>query len=71
MPCVPTFTVRPHPDNGFVIIAAWPKGHVEQLVGVFDTSRDAEVWLGRYSADFIDQVGPPSRRVVQLDAHRK
>lgn len=71
MPCVPTFSVRPHLEDGFVIIASWPKGHVEQLVGVFTTSRDAEVWVGRHASDFVNQLGPPSKRVIQLDKYRE
>lgn len=71
MPCIPTFSVRPHVEAGFVIIASWPKGHVEQLVGVFDTPRAAEVWVDQYAADFVEQLGPPSRRVIQLDQYRR
>lgn len=71
MPCVPTFSVRPHSDVGFVVIAAWPKGHVEQLVGLFDSPIDAERWVERHSAEFIAQLGPPSRRIVILDEHRR
>lgn len=70
MPCVPTFSVQPHTEAGFVIVASWPKGHVEQLVGVFDTRVDAEVWVNRHSADFIHQLGPPSKRVINLDSRR-
>ncbi len=71
MPCVPTFAVRPHSDAGFVIIASWPKGHVEQLIGVFDTPHDAEIWVNRHAADPVEQLGPPSKRVIQLEQHRK
>ena len=71
MPCVPTFSVQPHSSAGFVIIASWPKGHVEQLVGVFETSLDARTWVARHSADFVQQLGSPSKRVVQLESFRK
>jgi len=71
MPCVPTFSVQPHSGAGFVVIASWPKGHVEQLVGVFETPLDANTWVARHSAAFVDQLGPPSKRVIQLDQHRR
>lgn len=71
MPCVPTFSIRRHSSAGFVIIASWPKGHVEQLVGVFETSLDAKAWVDRHSRDFVEQLGPPSKRVVRLEEYRK
>lgn len=71
MPCVPTFSVRPHSSAGFVIIASWPKGHVEQLVGVFETLIDAKTWVARHSSDYVEQLGPPSKRVVRLEEYRK
>jgi len=71
MPCIPTFAVHPDSSNGFVIVASWPKGHVEQLVGVFDNPHDAEAWLVRYSSEFIAQLGPPSKRVIQLNDFRR
>lgn len=71
MPCVPTFSVQPHVEAGFVILASWPKGHVEQLVGVFGTQGEAEIWVDRHSADFINQLGPPSKRVIDLDSRRR
>lgn len=71
MPCVPTFSIIPHDTEGFVVVAAWPKGHVDQLVGVFDSPDHAERWVARHAAEFIAQLGPPSRRVSSMDDYRK
>jgi len=70
MPCIPTFSISPS-EGGFVVFASWPKGRVEQLVGVFDSPKDAEIWLEQYGPDFIAQLGPPSKRVIRLDDFRK
>lgn len=70
MSCYPNFSVRPNGKIGFVIFAEWPKGHVEQLVGVFDSTMDAENWVARHSAEFIAQLGPPSKRVIKLSDYQ-
>lgn len=50
------------PIFGWVVLAKWPTGEVEQLVGVYSTLEAAESWLGERYHDWLEQAITVQRR---------
>jgi hypothetical protein len=59
----PTFSVQPLEYRpGYVVVATWPNGKSERLLGIYVTRHDAEEWIRGRSAPWLASRGSQDSR---------